>query len=168
MESVVTPLLWSDYKGLRRDAIRAYRSPEGEELILHHNFFVERNLPRGVIRPLAEAELTEYRRPFINPGEDRRPTLTWPRQIPIDGEPVDVVKVVSEYADWLAHSQVPKLFINGDPGSLSTGRPREFCRTWPNQTEITVKGIHHLQEDSPAEIDAALADFVRRLRTTSP
>ena len=108
--------------------------------------------------------MAEYRRPFANPGEDRRPTLTWPRQIPIEGEPADVVAVVEDYSRWLAASPVPKLFINADPGSILIGRQRELCRTWPNQTEITVKGLHFLQEDSPDDIGRALAAFVRRIR----
>ena len=108
--------------------------------------------------------MAEYRRPFANAGEDRRPTLTWPRQIPIDGVPADVVKVVEDYSAWLAASPVPKLFINADPGSILIGRQREVCRAWPNQTEVTVQGLHFLQEDSPDEIGQAIAAFARRLR----
>ena len=133
-------------------------------MILAKNMFVERILPGSVLRKLAEEEMAEYRRPFANPGEDRRPTLTWPRQIPIEGEPADVVAVVEDYSRWLAASPVPKLFINADPGSILIGRQRELCRTWPNQTEITVKGLHFLQEDSPDDIGRALAAFVRRVR----
>ena len=109
--------------------------------------------------------MAAYRRPFANPGEDRRPTLTWPRMIPIEGKPADVVKVVENYAAWLAGSHVPKLFINADPGSILVGRQREICRAWPNQTEVTVKGRHFVQEDSPDEIGQAVADFVRRVRS---
>jgi haloalkane dehalogenase len=126
--------------------------------------FVERVLPGSVMRKLSEEEMAEYRRPFVNPGEDRRPTLTWPRQIPIEGEPVDVVKVVEDYSAWLAASPLPKLFINADPGAILAGRQREICRAWPSQTEVTVKGLHFLQEDSPDEIGQAVAAFVRRLR----
>ena len=110
--------------------------------------------------------MAEYRRPFASPGEDRRPTLTWPRQIPIEGEPADVVAVVEDYSAWLAASDVPKLFINADPGSILVGRQREVCRAWPNQTEVTVKGLHFIQEDSPDEIGQAVAEFVRRVRAT--
>jgi haloalkane dehalogenase len=113
---------------------------------------------------MSDEEMAEYRRPFANPGEDRRPTLTWPRQIPIEGEPADVVKVVADYAAWLATSDVPKLFINADPGSILVGRQREVCRAWPNQTEITVKGLHFIQEDSPDEIGQGVADFVKKVR----
>jgi haloalkane dehalogenase len=109
--------------------------------------------------------MTVYRRPYLNPGEDRRPTLTWPREIPIEGEPADVVAIVQEYAEWLSTSDVPKLFVNADPGAILTGPQREFCRTWPNQAEVTVRGSHFIQEDAPDEIGAALADFVRRLRS---
>jgi haloalkane dehalogenase len=126
--------------------------------------FVERILPGSVLRKLTDEEMVEYRRPFTNPGEDRRPTLSWPRQIPIEGAPADVVAVVDDYSRWLAGSDVPKLFINADPGSILVGRQREFCRSWPNQTEITVKGLHFLQEDSPDEIGQAIAAFVRRVR----
>src|SRR5207253_486171 len=121
----------------------------------------------AVLRKLAGDEMAEYRRPFANAGEDRRPTLTWPRQIPIEGEPADVVRVVEDYSAWLAKSEVPKLFINADPGSILVGRQREVCRAWPNQTEITVKGLHFLQEDSPDEIGQGVADFVRRIRNSS-
>jgi haloalkane dehalogenase len=126
--------------------------------------FVERVLPGSVLRKLTDEEMTEYRRPFVNAGEDRRPTFTWPRQIPIEGEPADVVKVVEDYSAWLAKSDAPKLFINADPGSILTGRQRELCRTWRNQQEVTVRGLHFLQEDSPDEIGQAVAHFVRRVR----
>jgi haloalkane dehalogenase len=126
--------------------------------------FVERVLPGSVMRKLSDEEMAEYRRPFANAGEDRRPTLTWPRQIPIDGVPADVVKVVEDYSAWLAASALPKLFINADPGSILVGRQREICRAWPNQTEMTVRGLHFLQEDSPDEIGQAVAAFARRLR----
>jgi haloalkane dehalogenase len=164
MEAIVMPLAWSDFPESARDTFRAFRSPAGEDLILRDNAFVERVLPQSMMRKLADAEMAHYRKPFTNPGEDRRPTLTWPRQAPLDGEPPEVVHVVSEYSRWLAQSRVPKLYIHAEPGALDRGRPREFCRTWPNQTEVTVKGIHYVQEDSPAEIGAAVADFVRGLR----
>jgi haloalkane dehalogenase len=164
MEALVTPLAWTDWPQNARRAFQGFRSPGGEEMILQNNMFVERILPGSVMRKLSEAEMAEYRRPFANPGEDRRPTLSWPRQIPIEGSPADVVKVVAEYSSWLANSDVPKLFVNAEPGSILVGRQREFCRTWPNQSEVTVPGLHFLQEDSPDQIGAALADFVRRLR----
>jgi haloalkane dehalogenase len=126
--------------------------------------FVERILPGSILRKLSDEEMAEYRRPFASPGEDRRPTLSWPRQIPIDGEPADVVKVVEDYSAWLAASQMPKLFINADPGSILVGRQRELCRAWPNQTEVTAEGLHFVQEDSPDAIGTAVADFVRRVR----
>jgi haloalkane dehalogenase len=133
-------------------------------MILQKNVFVERVLPGSVMRGLTDDEMGVYRRPFAAPGEDRRPTLSWPRQIPINGEPADVVRVVEDYAAWLAASPVPKLFVNAEPGSILTGRPREFCRSWPNQTEVTVRGTHFIQEDSPDEIGRAVAAFVHRLR----
>jgi len=142
-----------------------FRSESGEGMILEKNVFVERVLPGSVIRRLSEEEMAAYRRPFANPGEDRRPTLTWPRMFPIEGKPADVMKVVENYAAWLADTDVPKLFINADPGSILVGRQRELCRAWPNQTEVTVKGRHFVQEDSPDEIGQAVADFVRRVRS---
>jgi haloalkane dehalogenase len=164
MEAIVTPLSWMDWpKGARR-VFQAFRSPAGEEMVLDRNFFVERVLPSSVLRSLTEEEMDEYRRPFLNPGEDRRPTLSWPRQIPIDGEPARVTQIVREYSAWLSADAVPKLFINAEPGSILTGRQRYFCRTWPNQQEVTVPGAHFVQEDSPDEVGEALAGFVRRLR----
>jgi haloalkane dehalogenase len=167
MESIVMPLAWSDFPEIVRDTFRAFRTPAGEDMVLRDNLFVEQLLPGAIMRPLADAEMAHYRKPFINPGEDRRTTLSWPRQVPLDGEPPDVVKVVEQYAGWLAHSPVPKLYIHGEPGALDQGRPRDFCRTWPNQKEISVKGIHFLQEDSAVEIGAAVADFVCSLRENS-
>jgi haloalkane dehalogenase len=164
MEAIVTPLTWDDWPENARRAFQGFRSPKGEEMILANNMFVERVLPGSVMRKLRDEEMAVYRAPFLNAGEDRRPTLTWPRMIPIDGEPADVVKVVAEYADWLTTSEVPKLFINAEPGSILVGHQRELCRRWPNQTEITVKGLHFIQEDSPDEIGRAVADFVRQVR----
>jgi haloalkane dehalogenase len=166
MEAIVTPLTWADWPENARRAFQGFRSDNGEEMILANNMFVERVLPSSVIRPLTDEEMAVYRAPFLNAGEDRRPTLTWPRMIPIEGEPADVVKIVEDYSAWLAKSDLPKLFINADPGSILTGRQREICRKWPSQTEITVKGRHFLQEDSPDEIGTAVADFLRRVRTT--
>jgi haloalkane dehalogenase len=164
MEALVTPVTWADWPENARRAFQGFRSEAGEDMILAKNMFVERVLPGSVIRTLAEEEMAEYRRPFANAGEDRRPTLTWPRQIPIEGEPPDVVKVVADYSAWLAQSDMPKLFINAEPGSILTGRPRELCRAWRNQTEVTVNGLHFIQEDSPDEIGQAVAGFVRRVR----
>jgi len=164
MEGIVTPVTWADWPENARRAFQGFRSEGGEDMILAKNMFVERVLPGSVLRKLSEEEMAEYRRPFLAPGEDRRPTLTWPRQIPVEGEPADVVKVVENYSAWLAKSDVPKLFINAEPGSILTGRQREACRAWRNQQEITVKGLHFLQEDSPDEIGRAIADFVRRVR----
>ncbi len=164
MEGIVTPLTWGDWPENARRVFQGFRSESGEEMVLNKNVFVEGVLPHAVMRGLTEAEMAVYRKPFAQPGEDRRPTLSWPRQIPIEGRPADVVKVVEEYSRWLAQSDVPKLFVNADPGSILVGRQREFCRSWPNQTEVTVKGTHFIQEDSPDEIGAAVADFVRRVR----
>jgi haloalkane dehalogenase len=164
MEGIVTPMSWTDWPENARRAFQGFRFEGGEDMILQKNMFVERVLPGSIIRKLDDAEMAEYRRPFLNPGEDRRPTLTWPRQIPIEGAPADVVNVVEDYAAWLATSDVPKLFINADPGSILVGRQREMCRAWPNQAEVTVKGLHFVQEDAPDEIGRAVADFVRRVR----
>ena len=164
MEGLVTPITWADWPENARGAFQGFRSEGGEDMILQKNMFIERVLPGSVIRKMSDDEMAVYRKPFLNAGEDRRPTLTWPRQIPIEGQPADVVKVVADYGKWLATSDVPKLLINAEPGSILTGRPREVCRAWPNQTEITVPGRHFIQEDSPDEIGAAVAGFVRKVR----
>jgi haloalkane dehalogenase len=133
-------------------------------MILTKNIIVEGVLPNAIKRRMTDEEMAVYRKPFASAGEDRRPTLSWPRHIPIEGEPADVVEVVEAYSEWLAQSPVPKLFVNADPGSILVGRQREVCRAWPNQVEVTVQGTHFIQEDSPDEIGAALAEFVRRIR----
>ncbi|WP_431951489.1 haloalkane dehalogenase [Nocardia lijiangensis] len=160
MESIVMPLTWEQWPEGARGVFQGFRSPAGEGMVLEKNIFVERVLPGSVLRPLSDAEMAEYRRPFASPGEDRRSTLSWPRQIPIDGEPKDVVEVVENYGRWLSTSEIPKLFVNAEPGSILTGDQREFCRTWPNQREITVSGSHFIQEDSPDAIGSATAEFL--------
>jgi haloalkane dehalogenase len=165
MESIVRPVTWAEWPEAALNVFQGFRSPAGEEMVLQKNVFVERVLPGSVLRGLTDAEMTIYRRPYVNPGEDRRPTLTWPREIPIEGEPADVVAIVQEYAEWLSTSDVPKLFVNADPGAILTGPQREFCRTWPNQEEVTVRGSHFIQEDAPDEIGTAIAHFVRSLRS---
>jgi len=167
MEGVVMPLNWSDLLEQYRPFFRALRSPEGERMVLEKNIFVEERLPGAVLRRLTGEEMEHYRRPFRNPGEDRRPTLSFPRNLPIDGEPAEVVRMMNDYGRWLAQSDVPKLFINGEPGAIATGRVREFIRSWRNQTEVTVQGRKLLQEDSPHEIGSAIADFVRELGEAS-
>jgi haloalkane dehalogenase len=164
MEAVVRPVTWAEWPENARKVFQAMRSPAGEEMVLQKNVFVERILPASVMRGLTEAEMAVYRAPFAQPGERRRPTLTWPRQIPIEGEPADVVALVEAYGRWLAASPLPKLFVNAEPGSILVGAQREFCRAWPNQREVTVKGTHFIQEDSPHEIGRAVAGFVRDVR----
>ncbi len=161
MEAIVAPMpTWDDFSKDAAPVFQGFRSPAGEEMVLEKNIFVERVLPGSVLRGLTEEEMAVYRRPFANPGEDRRPTLTWPRQIPIEGEPPEVVEIARAYAEWLGHSNVKKLFINAEPGAILTGRMRDLCRTWPNQTEVTVAGSHFIQEDSPDEIGQALVDWM--------
>ncbi len=159
MEGIVRPLDWDEWPDAGRGVFQGFRSEAGESMVLEGNVFVERVLPGSILRKLSEEEMTEYRRPFAEPGEARRPTLTWPRQIPIEGEPADVVEIVNRYGEWLAASDVPKLFVNAEPGAILTGAIREFCRSWPNQQEVTVKGIHFVQEDAPDEIGNAVADW---------
>ncbi len=167
MEAIVRPFSWDEFPEAARGLFQGFRSPQGETMILENNIFVENVLPGSILRDLTDEEMTVYRQPFINAGEDRRPTLTWPRQIPIDGQPEDVVRIVSEYAQWLQSSEVPKLFINADPGALINGATREFCRTWPNQVEVTVAGSHFIQEDSPDEIGNAIADWLAAISVKS-
>lgn len=162
MEAIVQSVpSWDNWPEAARNIFQAFRSPAGEELILDKNIFVERVLPGSILRDLLPEEQGEYLRPFRNAGEDRRPTLTWPREIPIDGEPAEVVQIVDDYSKWLSQSDLPKLFINADPGSILIGAQRDFCRSWPNQTEVTVKGLHFIQEDSPDEIGQAIDNFVK-------
>ena len=162
MESIVRPLTWAEWPENARKIFQGMRSPAGEDLVLQKNVFVERVLPASVMRTLSDAEMAVYRAPYREPGESRRPVLTWPREIPVDGEPPDVVAIVEAYGRWLAQSPVPKLFVNAEPGSILVGAQRDFCRTWPNQDEVTVKGLHFIQEDSPIEIGEAIRRFLRR------
>ena len=164
MEAIVQPLTWAQWPEASRRVFQGFRSESGESMILEKNVFVERVLPGSIERKLTEEEMAEYRRPFKQPGEGRRPTLTWPREIPIEGEPADVTEIVGSYAAWLSESLVPKLFVNAEPGAILVGEQREFCRTWPNQTEVTVPGIHFIQEDSPDEIGRAIAEWFRTLQ----
>lgn len=161
MEGIVRPITWDEWPEAARGIFQGLRSPAGEEMILEKNLFVEAILPASIIRTLSEDEMAEYRRPFAAPGEERRPTLSWPRQIPIDGEPAEVVEIVRGYSRWLSGSEIAKLFINAEPGSILTGPQREFCRAWPNQREVTVPGVHFIQEDSPRLIGEALSSWIR-------
>jgi haloalkane dehalogenase len=165
MEAIVRPLTWAEWPEAARHIFQGFRSDAGESMILERNLFVEAVLPRSILRQLSDGEMAEYRRPFLEPGESRRPTLTWPREIPVDGEPADVTEIVRSYSEWLATSPVPKLFVNADPGAILTGTLRDLCRTWPNQSEVTVRGSHFVQEDSPAEIGEATAAWIRRRRS---
>ena len=164
MEAVAIPLAWSDIPEPAHPIFEALRSPAGEKMVLEDNFFIERILPRAALRQLAEEELAHYRQPYLTAGEDRRPTLSWPRSLPLEGQPPDVVKAISDSAAWLSKSALPKLLIRGEPGTLVRDRVLEVMRRWPNQSEVTVNGSKLLQEDSPDEIGLAIADFVRRLR----
>jgi haloalkane dehalogenase len=165
MEAIVGPQYWDHWdKFGMRAALQGLRSEAGEEMVLRDNFFIEKILPGAILRPLSAEEMAEYRRPFAEPGEGRRPTLTWPRQIPIEGEPADVTAIVNAYADWLATSNVPKLFLKAEPGGiLGHGAVLDLARSFPAQTEVTVAGVHFVQEDSPDEIGRAIAGWMRTL-----
>ena len=163
MEAIVMPLSWDQWPDAATKIFGLFRSEAGEELVLEKNFFVERILLGDSVSGYSDEEKEEYIRPFINSGEDRRPTLTWPRQIPLDGEPKEVVDEVAKNADFHKNSEIPKLFINADPGTILTGDQREFVRSWKNQKEITVKGNHFVQEDSADEIGSALNEFIKSL-----
>lgn len=163
MEALVAPISWDDWPESARGIFKGFRSDKGEDLILNRNMFIEAVLPTSVLRGLTEAEMAHYREPFEKP-EDRQPTLNWPRQIPIDGEPPAMVELIASYGRWLETTDdLPKLFINADPGAILIGRQREYCRSWPNQQEVTVKGSHFLQEDSPDEIGQAVASWMSSL-----
>ena len=163
MEALVRPVTWEEWPEAPRRVFQGFRSEAGEDMVIAKNLFVERVLPGSILRELAPEEMEVYRRPFREPGESRRPTLTWPREIPIGDEPPDVTAIVGDYAAWLAECDVPKLFVNAEPGAILIGPQREFCRGWKNQTEVTVRGSHFIQEDSPGEIGQAIAEFVRGL-----
>lgn len=163
MEAIVQPLTWATFPDAARQVFQGFRSPAGEDMVLQNNVFVERVLPGSVVRKLGKAEMAVYRKPYTEPGESRRPTLTWPREIPIEGEPADVTAIVEGYGAWLSSSPLPKLFVNADPGAILTGPQREYCRAWPNQREITVAGSHFIQEDAPQEIGQAIAGFLTGL-----
>ena len=163
MEGIVMPLpSWDDWPEKARGIFQGFRSPKGEDLVLKRNLFIEGVLPSSILRKLSDEEMAAYRAPFAK-EEDRQPMLNWPRQIPIAGEPSNIVTLVQQYADWLSASDVPKLFVNAEPGSILVGAQREFCRSWPNQQEVTVPGLHFIQEDSGAAIGQAVATWLSRL-----
>ena len=159
MEAIVTPLTWGDWNQDAKSIFQGFRSDAGEEMILKKNLFIEAVLPGSIIRDLSEEEMNEYRRPF-HEELSRRPTLDWPRHIPIDNEPQEMCEIVQSYGAWMSENEIPKLFINAEPGAILTGHQREFCRKWKNQTEVTVKGSHFIQEDSPDEIGAAIKEWL--------
>jgi haloalkane dehalogenase len=161
MEGIVRPVAsWDEWSPQAVPIFQGFRSEKGESMILERNMFVERVLPGSVLRKMTEAEMAEYRRPFLQ-AADRWPTLTWPRQIPIAGEPADVVEIAQAYSQWMAGNRIPKLFVNAEPGAILTGAPREFCRSWNNQTEVTVPGSHFIQEDSGPAIGRAVAGWIK-------
>ncbi|MEH2480129.1 haloalkane dehalogenase [Nitrobacteraceae bacterium AZCC 2146] len=162
-ETLVRSRSWDEMDQSARSLFERLRSPEGEELVLKDNVFIEKLFPARILRSLSESEMAVYRRPYLQPGEDRRPTLQFPREIPIDGAPAHTAQIVKDYGDWMATNDIPKLFINGDPGAVLTGSLLEFCRTWRNQEQVTVRGNHFLQEDSPHEIGQAIARWLTRL-----
>jgi len=162
MEAIVRPLTWAEWPEGSRRVFQGFRSEAGEGMVLDKNRFVERVLPASILRRLEPAEMEEYRRPFAKTNEDRWPTLCWPREIPIDGEPASVVELAASYAGWMTENDIPKLFVNADPGAILVGAQREFCRKWRNQTETTVSGSHFIQEDSGPDIGRAITDWFRR------
>ena len=159
MEAIVKSMQWVDWNEDARGIFQGFRSPAGEEMILKKNLFIEAVLPGSILRKLSDEEMNEYRRPF-NDEISRRPTLDWPRQIPLENEPPEICKIVESYSQWMVENELPKLFINAEPGAILIGKQREFCRTWKNQKEVTVKGSHFIQEDSPDEIGNAIFDWL--------
>ena len=163
MEGMVAELEWSDWPAPAVELFKAFRSPAGEQLVLEDNVFIEQVLPSAMLHQLTAAEMDTYRAPYVERGESRRPTLTWPRQLPLAGDPADVCEIVRAYSAWMAHAAMPKLFVNAEPGMILTGRLRDYARTWKNQQEVTVEGLHFIQEDSPAAITAAIRRWVTTL-----
>ena len=159
MEAIVRPVTWDEWPEAARQVFQGFRSEAGESMVMERNIFVERVLPGSTINGISDEAMEVYRQRYVEPGESRRPTLSWPREIPIEGEPPDVVAIVEQYAEWLSQTPIPKLFVNADPGAILTGPQREYCRTFSNQSEVTVPGIHFIQEDSPHEIGAAIAEW---------
>ena len=160
MEGIVQSMKWEDWNEDAKGIFQGFRSPAGEEMILEKNLFIEAVLPGSILRKLSDAEMNEYRRPF-NDKKSRRPTLDWPRQIPLENDPPEICRIVDSYSQWMAENNIPKLFINAEPGAILIGKQREFCRTWKNQKEVTVKGSHFIQEDSPNEIGNAIFDWLK-------
>ena len=160
MEGIVQSMEWEDWNEDAKGIFQGFRSPAGEEMILEKNLFIEAVLPGSILRKLSDAEMNEYRRPF-NDKKSRRPTLDWPRQIPLENDPPEICRIVDSYSQWMAENNLPKLFINAEPGAILIGKQREFCRTWKNQKEVTVKGSHFIQEDSPNEIGNAIFDWLK-------
>ena len=160
MEGIVQSMEWVDWNEDAKGIFQGFRSPAGEEMILEKNLFIEAVLPGSILRKLSDAEMNEYRRPF-NDKKSRRPTLDWPRQIPLENDPPEICRIVDSYSQWMAENNIPKLFINAEPGAILIGKQREFCRTWKNQKEVTVKGSHFIQEDSPNEIGNAIFDWLK-------
>ncbi len=163
MEPLLAPYTWETFPPPAVEAFQAMRSSQGEPMCLEQNFFIEQVIPMAVMRELGDEEMTAYRKPYLEPGEGRRATLTWPRQIPIQGVPADVAAVCEANCAWLESSDVPKLFFSADPGMMVTGAVAERCRGFPNVTEVSVKGLHYVQEDSPDEIGQALAAWIKDL-----
>lgn len=164
MEAIVAPVpSWDQWPKPVIPVFQGFRSEKGEEMVLEQNLFIEGVLPSSIQRKLSDEEMNEYRRPFATPGEDRRPTLTWPRQIPIEGEPAEVVEIVQAYADWLSESDVPKLFFDAKPGAILRKDVRDFCLSWPNQQVVEIDGIHFVQEDSPDAIGTGVAAWLKTL-----
>ncbi len=163
MESFVKPIgSWDEWPKEAIELFQTIRSDKGEKLVLVENFFIENILPASVLRKLSDAEMEVYRRPYKNRGESRRPTLTWPREVPIGGEPHDVHQIIETYGKWLSSSQIPKLFIEAIPGVMFQSH-RDFAKTWPNQTHVKIRGGHFVSEDSPDETGAAIAAWLKKL-----
>lgn len=167
MEAIVRQLSWAEWPDSSRRIFQGFRSEAGEVMVLERNLFVDRVLPGSLLRPLSEKDMNEYRRPFREKGESRRPTLSWPRMIPISGEPKEMCDQVDEYSEWLSSSDIPKLFVNANPGAILIGAQRQFCRSWPNQTEVTVSAGHFIPEDAPVEVATALSAWLEELGVLS-
>jgi haloalkane dehalogenase len=164
MEAIVAPMPnWDEFPENAKGVFQGFRSPAGENMVLEKNLFVEGVLPGAVIRDLTKAEMDEYRRPYLDAGESRRPTLSWPRALPFEGTPKDVVDIVADYGAWLSENNIPKLFINAEPGTILIGSARDLVRLCPNLTEVTVAGLHYIQEDSPHEIGEAISDWLEKI-----
>jgi len=165
MEAIVKPLTWPEWPEQARDVFRGFRTPGvGEKLIFEKNVFIENVLPGSILRKLTDAEMDAYRAPFVDP-KSRTPMWRWPNEIPLEGEPKDVVDIVTAYGKWLGESDVPKLLLAFEPGAILGAELVEYCADHFRNLEVRSlgEGSHFVQEDQPEAIGDAIREWRRRV-----